>query len=342
MSNPKKSIVTGAVGFVGGHLVDALVARGDDVLALDIAQHGPANSRYARVDITDYEAVKQAFASHPGTETVFHNASVVHTKRNLEDRVWAVNLGGSRNILRACLEFGVKKLVYVSSASAVYEGHDIENGDERMPYSKISQAPYADSKIAAEKELLAANGKQGLTTCAIRPHVVFGPGDGRLVPQLLSRAKTGKLKFSVGRNLRKLSDFTYVSNLVDALLAADDKLGTGVGVDGQAYFITNGEPMGFWDFVDTFMVELGYSPIKRTVPYRLAYAAAAVAETVDTLRGGSLGEENGMTRFAIQYMCTHHYFSIDKARRELGYVPSVSIAQGIAKTVAHLRAIGEA
>ena len=242
----------------------------------------------------------------------------------------------------ACQELGIKKLVYVSSASAVYEGHDIENGDEKLPYSRISQAPYADSKIAAEKELLAANGKSGVAVCAIRPHVVFGPGDGRLVPQLLSRAKTGWLKFSVGRSLGKLSDFTYVSNLIDALLAADERLAVNSPVGGQAYFITNGEPLGFWDFVDDFLVQLGYTPVKYAVPYRVAYAAAGVAEAVDTLRGGSLGQEDGMTRFAIQYMCTHHYFSVAKAKKELGYDPKVSVSQGITKTIAHLRATGQA
>lgn len=340
MGERKKSVVTGAVGFVGGHLVDALVARGDDVLATDVAKaaHRP-DVAYSRVDITDFDAVRRAIE---GAEVVFHNASVVHTKQNLQDQVWAVNLGGSRNVLRACRELGVKKLVYVSSASAVYEGHDIVNGDERMPYSRISQAPYADSKIAAEKELLAANGKGGVATCAIRPHVIFGPGDRRFVPALLARAKTGKLKFSVGRRLHKLSDFTYVDNLVEALLLAESRLESDSPVGGQAYFITNGEPMNFWDFVDKFMVELGYDPVKIAVPYRIAYGAAAVAEAIDTLRGGTLGQEDGMTRFAIRYMCTHHYFSVDKARRELGYVPKVNIEEGIRRTVQHLRTVGQA
>jgi len=340
MAGRRKSVVTGAVGFVGGHLVDALEAKGDDVLATDVANAPHRKGvRFERVDITDYDSVKRALE---GAEVVFHNASIVHTKQNLQDRVWAVNLGGSQNVLRACQELGVSKLVYVSSASAVYEGRDIENGDERMPYSRISQAPYADSKIAAEKEILAANGKKGLATCAIRPHVIFGPGDRRLVPNLLVRAKEGKLRFSVGRKLGKLSDFTYVDNLVAALLAADEKLSIGSAAAGQAYFITNDEPMNFWDFVDKFIVELGYKPIKTSIPYPIAYGAAAVKETLDTLRGGTLGVEDGLTRFAIKYMCTHHYFSVEKARRDLGYVPAVSIDDGIRRTVAHLRTIGEA
>lgn len=340
MSERQRSVVTGAVGFVGANLVDALVARGDDVVSLDLAPKAHRDDvTYARVDITDYEAVKKALA---GATTVFHNASVVQTRKGQEDKVWGVNLGGSQNILRACQELGVKKLVYVSSASAVYEGNDICSGDETMPYSTISQAPYADSKIAAEKELLAAHGVRGVAICALRPHVIFGPGDNRLIPNLLLRAKQGTLRFSVGRSRGKLSDYTYVSNFVDALLAADVHLALDSKVGGQAYFITNGEPMGFFDFVDIFLAEIGAKPILVDVPYPIVYSIAAIKEGLESIRPTmKVGQEDGMTRFAVKYMCTHHYFSIAKARRDFGYVPQVSIREGVKRTAAHLRATGQ-
>lgn len=331
-----KSLVTGGCGFVGLHLVDALRARGDEVTVVDMAERFPREDvRYIRADITDPEAVMRACE---GADAVFHNASVVHTKRNRVDRVWAVNHGGSRNLLRAAQAQGAKRFVYVSSASAVYEGRDIENADETMPYSSISQAPYADSKIAAEKEILAANGQGGVLTCSLRPHVIFGPGDTRFLPAILDRARSGRLKFAVGRE-QKLSDFTYHSNLVDALLLADEKLASGSNVAGQAYFITNGEPMEFWGFVKKVLARMGLPPIRGTVPFEIAYAVAAVAEAIDTLKGGTLNAENGMTRFAIRYMCTHHYFSIEKAKRDLGYRPAVSIDEGIDRTVAHIKAV---
>jgi sterol-4alpha-carboxylate 3-dehydrogenase (decarboxylating) len=229
----------------------------------------------------------------------------------------------------------------VSSASAVYEGRDIENGDESMPYSRISQAPYADSKIAAEKEVLETNGKNGLLTCAIRPHVVFGPGDERFLPAILSRARSGRLKYAVGMQ-RKLSDFTYASNVADALLLADAKLTVGSPVGGNAYFITNGEPMGFWDFVGRVLTRLRLPPIRGRVPFPIAYAVAAAYEAADTMRGGTLNSENGLSRFAVRYMCTHHYFSIARARRDLGYVPAVTIADGIERTARHLEQLGQA
>jgi nucleoside-diphosphate-sugar epimerase len=340
-----RSLVTGGSGFVGRALVEALVARGDDVTvadfvaATDLAPSGGESHarsvRFVRVDLRDAEATRAVCA---GQDVVFHNASLVHTRRNREEDVWAVNLGGTRNVLAGCRAHGVKRLVYVSSASAVYEGRDIENGDETLPYSTISQAPYADSKIAAEKEILSANGGD-LLTCAVRPHVVFGPGDQRFLPAIIARARAGRLRYAVGRG-RKLSDFTYVGNLVDALLLADERLAPGSASAGRAYFVTNGEPTAFWDFVRDVLRRLSLPPLRGTVPYSLAYVAAAAHEALDTMRGGTLNSEDGLSRFAIRYMCTHHYFSIERARRDLGYAPRVSIAEGIERTARHLESRG--
>jgi sterol-4alpha-carboxylate 3-dehydrogenase (decarboxylating) len=294
---------------------------------------------FVHADIRDADTLEELCKD---VDTVFHNASLVHTKHNREGAVWGVNLGGSRSVLRACCNQRVPKLIYVSSASAVYEGRDIEHGDESMPYSRISQAPYADSKIAAEREILRANGQRGIATCALRPHVIFGPGDNRFIPAILSRAKAGSLRFSVGLFNRKLSDFTYVDNLVSALLLADERLSPDSVVAGKPFFITNGEPTGFFDFVGRLLALLELPRILFPMPYSLVYAAAAAAEALDTLRGGTLNNENGMTRFAVRYMCTHHYFSIEKARRELGYQPTVSIDEGLRRTAAHLKASGAA
>lgn len=334
------SLVTGACGFIGAEIARALEGRGDEVIAIDLAPECPVEGvDYRRIDITDKAAVAEACK---GVDTIIHNASIVHTKRNKQDVIWAVNLGGTENMLESAQQQGVKRFVYISSGSVVYEGKDIENGDESLPYSSISQAPYADSKIAAEKYVLAKNGKGGVATCALRPHVVFGPGDRRFMPALLNQARSGRLRVQVGRGVW-LSDYTYVSNLIDAIILADEALANG-GVEsvpaGQAYFITNGEPMPFWDFVRKVVARLGFPPIKYRAPKSLVYAIAAVVEGIDTLKGGTLDAEDGLTRFAVRYMCTHHYFSIEKARRDLGYNPSVSVAEGIERTCQHLEAIG--
>ncbi len=334
------SLVTGGGGFVGRALVDALRARGDRVIVAEPSgEPWRDDITFERVDIRDTDALARVCE---GVHSLFHNASLVHTKHNREEEVWSVNLGGARSVLRACWRARVPKLIYVSTASAVYEGDDIEHGDESLPYARKSQAPYADSKIAAEREILTANGQRGVLTCAIRPHVVFGPGDRRFLPAVLKKAKAGQLRLSVGLRNRKLSDFTYVDNLVDALLRADERLVPGSPVAGQAYFVTNGEPVPFFDFVARVLRELGLPRIVGAVPYPAVYAAAAVKEALDGLRGGTLHAEDGMSRFAVRYMVRHHYFDIGKARRELGYQPRVQLDEAIRVTCAALRAQGEA
>jgi sterol-4alpha-carboxylate 3-dehydrogenase (decarboxylating) len=334
----RTSLVTGASGFVGRALCEALRLRGDRVIALD-AYGEPFDDRltFARVDIRDSEAMAHACT---GVDTIFHNASLVHTKHNRLDDVWSVNLGGTRVVLRAAWQARVKRLVYVSTASAVYEGKDIEDGDETLPYARKSQAPYADSKIAAEQEVLAAHGQRGVATCALRPHVIFGPGDRRFLPAIVARAKAGSLRFSVGLRGDKLSDFTYVDNLIDALLLADEHLSLDSPLGGQAYFVTNGEPTPFFGFVSRVLEELALPKILGPVPYPLVFAAAAIKEGLDTLKGGTLNAEDGLTRFAVRYMVKHHYFAIDKAGRDFGYKPRVSLAEGIRRTCEHLKRQG--
>ncbi|MEM7152594.1 MAG: NAD-dependent epimerase/dehydratase family protein [Myxococcota bacterium] len=331
----KRALVTGGCGFVGRHLADALADRGDQVTAIDIA--GEAWRPEVEVKIVDIRDPAAIDAAVEGHDVVFHNASLVHTRRSREEDVWAVNLGGTKNVLAACRTHGIRKLVYVSSASVVYEGNDIENGDETLAYAGTSQAAYADSKIAAEREILEQSDDQ-LATCSIRPHVIFGPGDTRLLPAILDRARQGQLNYSVG-NGTHLSDFTYVTNLTDALLAAEQKLEPGSEIAGEAFFVTNGEPLPFFTFVGRVLEGLELPPIRRRVPYFVAYSVAAIKETWDTVvRGGTLNSEDGFSRFAVRYLCTHHYFDIGKAQRMLEWTPRISLEEGVQRTVAALRA----
>lgn len=327
--NKKKLLVTGGCGFIGRNLVNGFVSAGFDVIVLDFAGEAFRDDvTFINTDIRDKNAV---IAACKGINTVIHNASVVHTKANHSKAVWEVNFQGTLNIIEACKIHKVPKLIYISSASVVYQGKDIENGNEKLSYSTISQAAYADSKIQAEKAVLAFNGSLDTTCCAIRPHVVFGPEDNRFIPAIIEKTKAGKLKRSIGKN-NKLSDFTYVSNLVDAVIAAEAKLGVNTPVAGQAYFITNGEPISFFDFIGDFLMAWGQPAITKKVPFWLAYSVAAVLEFWDTLKGGTF-KENKLTRFAVKYMVTHHYFSIDKAMKDLDWRPKVSLDEGIKLTI---------
>lgn len=244
-------------------------------------------------------------------------------------------------MIQACQDDNtVQKLVYVSSGGVVYQGKDIENGDESLPYATTSRAPYVLSKIEAEKEVLAA-ASPNLATISLRPHVIFGPGDVRFLPAVIKNANQGKLKFQIGRGEWK-SDYTYVDNLIDACLLADEKLERESPLSGQAYFITNGEPMPFWDFVRSILKRLDLPPMSDTpIPHQPVLALAYAREWYDTyVRGGTISAEDGFTPFAISYMCTHHYFSIERARKELGYNPKVSVAEGLERTCQYLEEHG--
>ena len=331
-----RALVTGANGFVGRHLVQALAARGDDVVAFDITAGEPTSEGRTRTvvgDLRDEEALARVTE---GVDTVFHAASRVQTRKTGAGEVRDVNVGGTEKLLEASRAHGVARLVYVSSASVVYGGQDLENGDETLPYPAHFHAPYAETKAIAERAVLEASGAGGLETCAVRPHIIFGPGDARFFPAVLSRARSGKLKSYVG-DPSKLSDFTYVDNLVDSLLLAADRLAPGSKVSGQAYFVTNGEPRAFWEFVGQLLDGLGVARPAYRVPYPIAFSAAAFREGLDALRGIATTEES-LTRFTIRYLTTNHYFSIEKAMKDLDYRPRVSLDEGIRRTLAALKA----
>lgn len=342
----RRVLITGGQGFVGRALVARFNALGFSTICADLSDKPLAGAafegvRFIQLDVRDQAAVIAACA---GVDSIIHNASLVHTKHNRVADVWAVNEGGAKNILAACAAQQIPRLVYVSSASVVYEGKDIRYGDESLPYTRLSQAPYADSKLAAEKLSLAFSSNvsgQGKTlVCAVRPHVIFGADDGRLVPAIMDKAKKGQLKRQVG-NREKKWDFTYIDNLVDAIVSCEDQLTPGSPAAGQAYFVTNGEPMPFFEFAERLIADWGYPPIRGKVPYWLAYAVASVAEFWDTLKGGTLNAENGLTRFSIQYMATDHYYSIAKIQRDLGWTPQVSLLEGIQRTAEGVRAAGK-
>lgn len=330
----RRILVTGGCGFIGHAVVDELAGNGHEVIAADIADPGQSRSdvTYARLDITRSEALLEAAE---GVDSIVHCASVVSTRRNDGDTVWHHNHGGTLNVLAACERHDIARLVHISSASVVFSGHDIEGGDERLPYAEVAQAPYAASKIAAEQAVLAfASAGSCTQACALRPSLVFGPGDARLIPSILRQASSGRLKREIGSR-DKLQDFTYVANVADAVAAAERRLVPGSPLNGQAYFVTNGEPMAFYAFVESLLTALGYAPPTRKVPFWIAYAGAAVLEAVGAATGRNHGEDR-VSRFAVKYLVTGKHYRIDKARRDLGWAPRVTLAEGIERTVAHL------
>lgn len=321
-------LVTGGCGFIGKAIVHALADEGRDVRVVNPHCH-PFRSdvQFLNVDIRDVSALVRACR---GCEMVIHCASVVQTRNTARDEMWSVNYGGTVNVIEACRRVGIRKLVHISSASVVYEGRDIEDGDETLLYAEVSMSAYVDSKIAAEQRVLEFAGEGVTRACALRPHIVFGPGDRRFIPNILKRADGAGIR-EVGRR-DKLSDFVYVDNVVDAVLAAERGLDSNELVSGQAYFVTNAEPVPFFEFIERLLVASGYGPIRRRIPYWVAYAGAGMVEGLHAVIRRGVVPEDGLSRFAIRYLNTHHYFRIDKVCRDLHWRPRVPLAEAIART----------
>jgi nucleoside-diphosphate-sugar epimerase len=198
---------------------------------------------------------------------------------------------------------------------------------DSLPWTKPEDVLYSfEPDPFAERDVLAANGPE-LATVALRPHLIWGPGDNHLVPRLLARARTGKLKI-VGDGRNRV-DVTYVDNAAEAHRLALDRLAPRSPIAGRAYFISQGEPVELWPFINRILASVDLPPITRRVPFRIAFAAGAVLEKWFRLRGRT--DEPPMTRFVAAQLAHSHWFDIAAAKRDLGYSPTVSITEGLEK-----------
>lgn len=319
-----KALVTGGGGFLGRYIVEKLLARGFDVTSLSRGDHPELASLGVTAVRAGVEEREKVIAAASGMDVVFHTAAKVGVGGGFAEFNRA-NVVGSRNVVDACVAGGVKRLIFTSSPSVVFGGEPHEGVDETVPYPTRFNAHYPATKAVAERETLAANGRAGLLTCAIRPHLVWGPRDTNLIPRLLARADAGRLAI-VGDG-RNLVDMVYVENAADAHILAMDRLSAGSPVAGSAYFITQGEPVNLWDWVNKILARLGRPPVGKRVSYPMAYAVGAVMETAYALL--RLDAEPPMTRFVAQQLALPHYFDIGKAGRELGYAPKVGADEGL-------------
>jgi nucleoside-diphosphate-sugar epimerase len=231
---------------------------------------------------------------------------------------------GTENVLAACRRHGVRRLVYTSSPSVVFNGRDMEGVDESAPYPTRYDAPYPRTKAIAEQGVLRANGPD-LATVSLRPHLIWGPGDNHLIPRIIARARAGRLR-RIG-TASKLIDSTYIDNAADAHLLAADRLAPGSPVAGKAYFLSQGEPVPLWDLVNRILAAAGLPPVTRAIPYGVAYAAGCVFEASTAILCPTC--EPPMTRFLARELSTAHWFDLTAARRDLGYAPGVSLDEGL-------------
>jgi nucleoside-diphosphate-sugar epimerase len=326
-----KALVTGGGGFLGSAIVRRLKERGDEVRSFsrsDYPELADLGVEQVRGDLADSDAVARAVE---GVDCVLHVGAKPGAWGAYEGYFQA-NVVGTRNVVAACREHGVRKLVHCSSPSVVFDGLDQEGVDESVPYSRDHHAPYSATKAIAEEEVLA-EADDSLGVVALRPHLVWGPGDNHLLPRLATRARAGRLRL-VGDGM-KLIDTVWVGNAADAHLLAADRIEPGSAISGRAYFISNGEPRTTGEMINALLAAAGVPPVTKTVSPRMAMIVAAILETA--WRVFRLDGEPPLTRFVAAELATAHWYDISAARRDLGYEPRVSIDEGLERLAASFR-----
>ena len=316
-------LVTGGGGFLGKAVVKRLLelryavrsfSRGDypELVEMGVDVH--------QGDLADYTAVDGAVN---GCDAVIHCAAKAGVSVDYLS-FFRPNLLGTQNVLDACKRRDVSKLVYTSTPSVTFTGEDQEGIGESTPYPAKFNAHYPRTKAAAERLVLQANGPT-LSTVALRPHLIWGPGDTQLIPRIIERARAGRMRFIGGG--KRLIDATYIDNAAHAHVLALQQLAPDAPCAGKPYFITNDAPMPFADVVNGILAAAGLDPVSASVSPRVAYAMGTFLEAVYVVlrRRG----EPSMTRFVARQFSTAHWYDISAAKEDLGYEVLVSMEDGM-------------
>jgi len=322
-----KALVTGGGGFLGTALCRLLRERGWSVRSVSRAAHphlAELGVEHRRADLADEGALTDAAA---GCDITFHVAAKAGVWGRREDYE-RCNVLGTRNVIAACRAAGVPRLVHTSSPSVCFDGTDQLDAGNDLPLASRFLAYYPETKARAEREVLAANGDT-LATCALRPHLVFGPGDPHLLPRLVARARAGKLA-RVGDGENEVT-LCFVENAALAHLLAGERLEPGAPHAGRAYFIGQRRPVKLWRWIDELLGRLDIPPVERRVSLRTAYRLGAALELLwRTLR---LPGEPPMTRFVATQLATSHSYSMEPASRDFGYAPAVDMTEALRRTI---------
>ncbi len=318
-----KALVTGGGGFLGKAIVLQLLERGDKVRSFSRGDYPELRKLGVDVMRGDISNATNVSAAVEGCDVVFHVAAKPGIWGSYEE-YFRPNVIGTKNVISACKIHNVPRFVYTSSPSVVHSGGNVEGINESAPYAEHFETHYPKTKAIAEQMVLESN-SQSLTTVALRPHLIWGPGDNHLIPRLISRGKSGRLK-KVGKDLHPV-DSTYIDNAAKAHLLAAERLEPNSAIAGKAYFISQGEPVDISELMNRIIATAGIPPIKHTVPPRLAYSIGWLFEVFYTLF--RIKKEPPMTRFLAKQLSTAHWFDISAARRDLDYIPDVNIEEGL-------------
>ena len=317
-------VVTGASGFLGGALSKALIDKGFRVRAVqrrDVPKLRALGVEIVQADLSNVDATREALR---GASAVFHVAARAIMWGPYE-AFHEANVVATRNVISACRELGIRKLVFTSTPSVVHAGGDVEGANESLPLATHFHSPYPETKAIAERLILEANGPE-LATVALRPHLIWGPDDPQLTARVLDRARKGRLRLVDGGEKR--IDGVYIDNAVQAHLKALERLEPGAACAGRAYFIAQGEPVPQRELINGIVTAAGLPPCTRSVPGWLAFAVGALAELMWTLTRRD--DEPPMTRFIARQLATAHWYDISAARRDLDFRPEeLPTAEGL-------------
>jgi nucleoside-diphosphate-sugar epimerase len=321
-----KVIITGAGGFLGSYIARTLIAKKEyEVYSFSRSSY-PTLINYGvkerQGDLANYQDVLKAL---DGMDAVIHTASRVGIWGQYDD-FYQTNVLGTENILKAMKKLGIKKCVYTSTPSVVFGSESLCGVDESTPYPHKYLSHYAKTKAMAEKLILEANGAD-LSTVALRPHLIFGPGDMNLIPRVIEAHKKGRLKIiGDGQNM---VDVTYVQNAADAHLLALEKLTASHPIAGKAYFIGQG-PVKLWDFTNSILINAGLPKLSKKISIRSAYFIGFIIESF--LKIFKIDMVNPpMTRFIALQLGKSHYFNHHNSENDLAFYPSISIEEGLLK-----------
>lgn len=320
-----KALVTGGGGFTGSALARELIKKGNKVISFsrgDYPELRESGIRTLRGDLSDSDLVLEAAEN---ADIVFHVAAKAGISGCYSD-YYRTNVTGTSNIIKACRTNNVKYLIYTSSASVVFNGKNIDGGDESLPYPKRPLSFYTETKAMAEKLVLEAD-SPSLRTLSLRPHLVYGPGDNHLLPRIRKQSESGRLRqIGGGRNL---IDVSYIDNVIAAHLDAADALANNTEASGKAYFITNGEPVLLWHFLNDMLRMSGLQPVSKSIPVWAASAFAVLDEAIH--KTIIRNHEPFLTRFLVSELTLSHWFDISRARSLLNYNPMISNIEGLKK-----------
>ena len=318
---PDKVLVTGGAGFLGKAVVNRLVDRGDQVRSLarnyytDLEKLGVDQ---VQGDLSDADTVARACEDR----TIVYHIAAKGPPWGRYDEYYQTNVVGTQNIINSCLAQDQTSLIYTSTPSVVQNGRDIEGADESMPYPKKFNTHYAKTKAMAEQLVVNAS-RNKLKSIILRPCKIWGPGDDQILTRLVARAE--KLKqIGDGKNL---IDATYIDDAADVHILAADKLEEHPDLSGKIYFISRGEPVLAWYIINEFLKAAGCRPVKKSVPFRIAWVAGGLLELIYGLL--HLSKEPYITRFLVESVAQSSWFNIEAAKRDLGYIPKIGTAEGL-------------